>query len=258
MHFTSVFAVAALATVSFAPANAAVMLATPTYAQDFDSLANNGFSSVLPTGWALVETGRNANGTYRAGAGTANNGDTYSFGAAGSSERALGGIASGTLEPSYGVEFVNGLGTAITALDISYFGELWRAGTANNLNTISFAYSLDASSLTTGTYTPFAALDYAITPGGANNTARNGNANRTSINGVIADLNIAPGASFWLRWSHDNQPGTDHGLAIDDFALSATTATGVIPEPTTWVMLIAGFGLVGAAARRRRVFTVTN
>jgi hypothetical protein len=28
-------------------------------------------------------------------------------------------------------------------------------------------------------------------------------------------------------------------------------AAGVIPEPGTWAMLIAGFGLVGAAARRR-------
>ncbi|MFN7175352.1 MAG: PEPxxWA-CTERM sorting domain-containing protein, partial [Thermaurantiacus sp.] len=27
---------------------------------------------------------------------------------------------------------------------------------------------------------------------------------------------------------------------------------GVIPEPATWAMLIAGFGLVGGAARRRR------
>jgi hypothetical protein len=28
---------------------------------------------------------------------------------------------------------------------------------------------------------------------------------------------------------------------------------GVVPEPASWAMLIAGFGLVGAAARRRRV-----
>ncbi|WP_235890256.1 PEPxxWA-CTERM sorting domain-containing protein [Sandaracinobacter neustonicus] len=30
------------------------------------------------------------------------------------------------------------------------------------------------------------------------------------------------------------------------------TQSGAVPEPATWAMLIAGFGLVGAAARRRR------
>ncbi len=32
---------------------------------------------------------------------------------------------------------------------------------------------------------------------------------------------------------------------------------GGIPEPATWAMMIAGFGLVGAAARRRRSVTLT-
>ena len=31
-----------------------------------------------------------------------------------------------------------------------------------------------------------------------------------------------------------------------------TTGGGAVPEPAAWAMLIAGFGLVGAAARRRR------
>jgi hypothetical protein len=34
------------------------------------------------------------------------------------------------------------------------------------------------------------------------------------------------------------------------------TPGGAIPEPTTWAMLIAGFGLVGAAARRRKAIAV--
>jgi hypothetical protein len=32
-----------------------------------------------------------------------------------------------------------------------------------------------------------------------------------------------------------------------------TGGNGVVPEPASWAMLIAGFGLVGAVARRRRV-----
>lgn len=32
-----------------------------------------------------------------------------------------------------------------------------------------------------------------------------------------------------------------------------TISSGVIPEPGTWAMLIAGFGMVGSAMRRRRV-----
>lgn len=34
--------------------------------------------------------------------------------------------------------------------------------------------------------------------------------------------------------------------------------TGGVPEPTTWAMLIAGFGLIGGAMRRRRVTTAVT
>ena len=53
------------------------------YGQNFDdTLASAGTSSALPVGWALAETGTNANATYTAGTGSSNAGDTYSFGAA--------------------------------------------------------------------------------------------------------------------------------------------------------------------------------
>lgn len=39
----------------------------------------------------------------------------------------------------------------------------------------------------------------------------------------------------------------DNWLFVDDVSL-----VNVIPEPESWAMLIAGFGLIGAAARRRR------
>jgi hypothetical protein len=47
-------------------------------------------------------------------------------------------------------------------------------------------------------------------------------------------------------------PSWNYFLDFGDAHFSATFGTGVIPEPQSWVMLIAGFGLVGAAARRRR------
>ncbi|WP_310497942.1 PEPxxWA-CTERM sorting domain-containing protein [Sandarakinorhabdus sp.] len=45
---------------------------------------------------------------------------------------------------------------------------------------------------------------------------------------------------------------TSTGVAyeFDDFAAN-------VPEPASWAMLIAGFGLVGATARRRRMTSVT-
>lgn len=35
------------------------------------------------------------------------------------------------------------------------------------------------------------------------------------------------------------------------------TVTGVVPEPTTWAMLVSGLGLVAAALRRRKVVAET-
>ncbi|NJC07393.1 PEPxxWA-CTERM sorting domain-containing protein [Polymorphobacter fuscus] len=245
-----------LGTVATMPTYAAVTLTSVPYTQDFNALASTGTSSVLPTGWAIAESGSNANATYAANNGSNNAGNTYSYGATGSSERALGGLASGSLVPRFGAEFTNNLGSTITQLDIAYFGELWRVGTSGNLNTLSFSYSLDATSLTNGTYTEFSALNYSVAPGTPANAARDGNANRTAISGVITGLNIAQGDSVFLRWTGTNAAFNDHGLAIDDFQLSATAAAAVVPEPSSWAMLIAGFGMVGAAARRRRTSVV--
>jgi hypothetical protein len=60
---------------------------------------------------------------------------------------------------------------------------------------------------------------------------------------------LLPGNSYQIRFGEvDNQ--FFFNQAVDNVSVIAS-----IPEPASWAMLIAGFGLVGAAARRRRPVT---
>ncbi|WP_448580504.1 PEPxxWA-CTERM sorting domain-containing protein [Thermaurantiacus sp.] len=62
------------------------------------------------------------------------------------------------------------------------------------------------------------------------------------------------GGSTTMTLQFANVGGDNIGAILDDVSIRVTPGGGgVIPEPGTWAMLIAGFGLVGAAARRRRL-----
>jgi len=46
------------------------------------------------------------------------------------------------------------------------------------------------------------------------------------------------------------------GVLVDNFSLSRFAPTGGgVPEPASWALMIAGFGLAGASLRRRRTLT---
>lgn len=206
-----------------------------TYTQDFNTLASSGSSSSLPQGWVFVETGNNANGLYSAGTGSSNTGDTYSFGTTGDSDRALGGLRSVNLVPLFGVEFRNNTGSTIISLSISYRGEQWRLGASGRQDRLDFQYSLDATTLTDGTWTDVDTLDFLAPDSKGTAGARNGNASayRTQISGSIGGLNVSPGASFWLRWVDFDASGADDGLAVDDFSLTAYGPAAANPVSDT-------------------------
>ena len=206
-------------------------LNTP-YVESFDSLANSGDAGTVPNGWEFSESGTNANATYTAGTGSGTAGNTYSFGAAGSTERAFGGLLSGSLTPLIGVQFTNNTGATLDSLTIAYTGEQWRLGAVRVADRLDFQFSTNATSLITGDWTNYDALDFnsPVTAGIVG--ALDGNINRTAISFTITGLSIPSGASFWLRWQDFNVTSSDDGLAVDDFSLTAQGTVSADSAPT--------------------------
>lgn len=243
-----------------ASANAVAFVFTTgtTYGQDFNTLANTGTANTaLPVGVEITEGGGGArdNEAYAADNGGSTTGDIYSYGATGSTERALGSLRSGSLLPFFGFVFTNQTGREITSLDVAFTGEQFRLGNNTRADRLDFQYAIGTGSLTAGSFVDVNALDFVAPDATGTVGVRDGNAAafRTAIAGTIGGVSIADGQTFVFRFDDFDASGADDGLAIDDFRLALTLApANAVPEPTSWAMLIAGMGLVGATLRRRK------
>lgn len=58
------------------------------------------------------------------------------------------------------------------------------------------------------------------------------------------------GQAFGVQ-SYPNCPNTPASNCDLNFRVRGTTATGAVPEPASWALLIGGFGMMGGALRRR-------
>ncbi len=212
-----------------------------TASENFDTLsatAGSTTNALGVPGWAMTEAGGGArdNEQYAVDTGGSTTGDTYSYGSAGSSDRALGSLRSGTLISSYGACYVNNTGAPLTTLGVAYAAEQWRVGVLGRLDQVAFEYSTDATSLATGVWTNVTGLGFITPDIAARNGqgvvgSRDGNASamRLAVEGDISGLSIAEGATVWIRWSDLDAQSSDDGMAIDDVVVTAGPNGGSQP-----------------------------
>ncbi len=223
-----------------------------TYTQNFDSLASSGTghswvnNSTIP-GWYLSRT------TYNAGTGADSAVSAYSFGSAGSTDRALGSVAGATTPAGaigYGITFYNDTARAYPGFDVLFTGEQWRRTGNNDPQRLQFGYkigsSLMISPLDAG-FSSVASLDFVTPITGTPALALDGNlpANIEELAAALTfSQSLDPGEYIMFTWVDVGDPNADHGLAIDNLSIE-------IPEGDTLPGLIV-VGLFATALRLRR------
>lgn len=279
-----------LALVASRQSSAAVIYSTAgsTYTQDFNTLPTTPQNASLgnsPTGWtddnsspaagnfsivgwylyhpiSQAEGGANGHQRLRVGAGTVNTGAFMSFGAAASTDRALGDVGSTTLAANptapatgtpiyWALRVTNSTGQTLGSFTLSYFGEEWRDGNNTTPEAITVGYTNAATTDATNwadqaavnpDFTSILALTFNPPVTANNDAAVDGNlAGRSpsALTATVTGLNWAPGTDLWIRFNEPQVAGNDDGLGIDDLSFSATA----VPEPSSIGLLM--FGVLG-------------
>ena len=226
---------------------------TGAYSQDFNSafLGTTTYSltdnAAGNSGWYVLRTAGNVSpNVLAADTGSSTTGQLKNYGSSGNSDRALGSLAtSGTGAVFYGIRLQNDTGVLIQSVNVQYTGEQWRAASAD-ADTLAFSYQIsdgDITSLTAGTWTKFTDLNF-VSPNNTSSGAIDGNslANRITLNHTLV-VEIPPGSEIMLRWNDIDDAGFDHGLAIDDIAVTFLVPSAAPVTISGRATNAAGYGI---------------
>lgn len=227
-------------------------LSTTANATWINNVGYPGWYLYTHTGGAISEINLNSGGLNGGNA----TGSFYSYGSTNSSDRALGGLASGGAyfnSPANGAvaayiafSVTNNTGATLSGFNVSFDGEQWRAGANSPAQSMVLEYGFGATFASVSTWTaPGGNFDWTSPViGGSSGVAVDGNSTGlvAGRGGAISSLNWQDGATLWLRWIENNDTGNDHGLAIDNFRIS-------VPTPGTTALM--GVGILAFNRRRR-------
>jgi hypothetical protein len=218
-----------LASLSFGQTTISLIGVNVPYSEDFSGMGS--VETAFIPGWTAINVSNGATLSMAVTEGSASTGNVYNVGAVGSEERAFGTIADGSTVPAFGAVFTNNTGSTVSKISIQTRMEQWRESSNATVDeTVAFSYSLDATSLDTGTWTTVTALDLKEKLTAAtNNLAVNGNlaSNYSLLSNIITGLNWANGTNLWVKWTDANDAGSNGLYAIDNFIISVSETLGV-------------------------------
>jgi predicted extracellular nuclease len=238
---------------------------TGSYTQNFDTLALSGTNVAWAndqtlTGWFLFNKDLAPIGTYNANNGNSSTGSFLSLGTTGSSERALGGVASagtyfgvpgpaaGTVAGWIALAVRNETGAAVDGITLRFNGEQWR-NAYTEPQTMVLEYGFGNSFAEVDSQSGWKAagdfFNWTSPVVGGSAAAVDGNAagRVNNVGGDLRGLAWAPGSTLWLRWVELNDPGSDHALAIDDVSLTVAAPDTTPPTLRSTVPAAAATGV---------------
>ena len=228
---TRCWLIALFATLLAAPAGADIGMSAPPYSQNFNSLTNTGAASWLDdvnlSGWYILCRSFEpcTVSGYTASTGSSSGVSVYSFGSSGSSDRALGNVASsGPLNSTrftYELLFTNGPSFIQSNITVSYVGEQWRKSGTTSPHKLQFYYRVFPGGKGGSIAVTNLSFTSPVNTSGAAALNGNSSANRHVFSNIpLSGAIVKPGESLFLMWVEAEDSGAGHGLAIDDVSVN--------------------------------------
>ncbi|MBN8816664.1 MAG: choice-of-anchor A family protein [Sphingomonas sp.] len=244
-------AVAALAAAVVQPASAATLIDYDVYAAGSAYISGGSYGDIASGSFTNANGSGGGNFTSRVASNNALTADAHTLSAYFAGLTATGTLTSGQYTPNAATLVGSTSGINVFTID----GARW-----SQLYALSFS-GLGSGAIVNivggGDYSNFINLNF----GGlaAENVLFNFvDASSITMNGWnVGGTVLAPDAFLTLRGG--SVAGSvivdgfhSEGSTIGGHAFTGLAATTAVPEPASWAMMIVGFGMVGAALRRRR------